>query len=392
MQLWKTTKARGSFSPAWTAVGLVLAASLRLGAGDFQGSTHQVAYDGDIGYHQRTPNEAVARLQRKIDRGEVRLRLINLDTFRAPGIARRAEVFPDVSLLENLVAAAPISPANPRAVYFNDDVYVGFIPGAFVGSAPSIESGRDLSAGSGHDGEAAAKAARTCSATERPRLSKSLAARPVVATTTPGSTCITGEQYHAPDPLEDRWAGGFTQSGASGQFGWPGCFRASSEGTELPRQSCGPQCSFDIKKYRSGKRYRSLDGARTSGAHAQLPYPAQLRDPDHAPQYGHIRYLKSQSEAFLRYLLFTDEAPLTAPVRGNQAFVSAFTRLGPRDQKGRSLRDLDLQTRLFKHSCSFLICSPAFDSIPGPMNEHLYQRLWDILMARDPSPDFSKLR
>ncbi|MBI4663138.1 MAG: hypothetical protein HY735_30390 [Verrucomicrobia bacterium] len=104
-----------------------------------------------------------------------------------------------------------------------------------------------------------------------------------------------------------------------------------------------------------------------------------------------IRYLKSQSEAFLRYLLFTEEAQLTSPIQGNPNFVKAFSRRGPRDRKGRSLRDLDLRTRLFKYPCSFLIHSEAFDNIPDPMKEHLFQRLREILTGKDQSPDFARL-
>ena len=65
------------------------------------------------------------------------------------------------------------------------------------------------------------------------------------------------------------------------------------------------------------------------------------------------------------YLLFVDQVNLTAPVRGAPGFPRAFGATGPRDRHGRSLRDLDLQTRLFKYRCSYMIYSPAFDALPG---------------------------
>ena len=43
-------------------------------------------------------------------------------------------------------------------------------------------------------------------------------------------------------------------------------------------------------------------------------------------------------------MLFLDEAPLTGPVKGNAGFAEWFAAQGPRDGKGRSLRDLDLRT------------------------------------------------
>ena len=55
-------------------------------------------------------------------------------------------------------------------------------------------------------------------------------------------------------------------------------------------------------------------------------------------RYGHIRYLTSQENAFLRCLLFTEEAPLTEPVAGTSSYAQDFAKMGPRDKQGRSLR------------------------------------------------------
>ena len=107
--------------------------------------------------------------------------------------------------------------------------------------------------------------------------------------------------------------------------------------------------------------------------------------------YGRIRYLSSEVNAFLRYLLFTEESRLTAPIAGDAAYVKAFTALGPFDAKGRSLRELDLQTRLFKHPCSFLIYSAQFDALPPVMRDHLLQRLHAILTGQDHDPQFARL-
>jgi len=108
-------------------------------------------------------------------------------------------------------------------------------------------------------------------------------------------------------------------------------------------------------------------------------------------QYGHVNYLKSVIDAFLRYLLFTEEVPLTAPVKGTSGFAQSFARQGPTDRQGRSLRQFDLQTRLFKYPCSYLIYSEAFENLPAGIKETLYQRLWDILTEKDSSPDFQSI-
>jgi hypothetical protein len=108
-------------------------------------------------------------------------------------------------------------------------------------------------------------------------------------------------------------------------------------------------------------------------------------------QYGHVNYLKSATEAFLRYLLFTEEAALTEPVAGASDFSREFAAQGPRDRAGRSLREFDLRTRLFKYPCSYLIYSDGFDRLPDKMKERLYHRLWEILSGSDSGPDFQRL-
>ncbi|HAB19101.1 MAG TPA: hypothetical protein DCE44_22010, partial [Verrucomicrobiales bacterium] len=107
--------------------------------------------------------------------------------------------------------------------------------------------------------------------------------------------------------------------------------------------------------------------------------------------YGHCNYIKSPLEAFLRYLLFTEEAPLTAPVRGSDEFAKAFEAAGPRDPQGRSLRQLDLKTRLFKYPCSFLIHSESFQALPAELKARIYQRLWSILSGEDSGPTWQRL-
>ena len=83
------------------------------------------------------------------------------------------------------------------------------------------------------------------------------------------------------------------------------------------------------------------------------------------------------------YLLFIDEARPTAPVRGGSGFTERFSKIGPRDRRGRSLHELDLNTRLMKYPCSYLIYSPAFDALPQRAKNPIYQRLWEVLSGQE---------
>jgi hypothetical protein len=90
-------------------------------------------------------------------------------------------------------------------------------------------------------------------------------------------------------------------------------------------------------------------------------------------------------------MLFVDEANLPTPVRGSTGFAEAFTRKGPRDSKGRSLRDLDLDHRLLRYPCSYMIYADVFDALPSVAREGVYARMWDILSGKDKDQRYARL-
>ena len=83
------------------------------------------------------------------------------------------------------------------------------------------------------------------------------------------------------------------------------------------------------------------------------------------------------------FMTFADEAPLPSPVKGNSAFDAVFARRGLRDAQGRSLRDFDLQTRLFRYPLSYMIYSTSFDSMVPDAKTRLWQRLHAVLSGSD---------
>ncbi len=91
------------------------------------------------------------------------------------------------------------------------------------------------------------------------------------------------------------------------------------------------------------------------------------------------RPLASAVDDLVDYLLFIDESPLPGPISGPSTFAAGFSASGPRDGKGRSLRELDLTRRLLKYRCSYLIYSEPFDGLPADAKAAVYQRLWNVL-------------
>jgi hypothetical protein len=91
--------------------------------------------------------------------------------------------------------------------------------------------------------------------------------------------------------------------------------------------------------------------------------------------------LEADLKTTLDYMLFDGEAPLPEPIEGVSTFTETFPQRGPRDRKGRSLRDFDLRTRLFRYPLSYMIYSRAFDALPASVKDALYRKLYASLVA-----------
>jgi hypothetical protein len=113
----------------------------------------------------------------------------------------------------------------------------------------------------------------------------------------------------------------------------------------------------------------------------RLGYEARLGRPE----------LPQTIEATVRYMLFADEATLRDRATGTALFRAEFEALGPADSRGRSLRQMDLEHRLFRYPCSFLIYSESFDALPPEAKNPLYMRLWQVLSGQDQSPAYRSL-
>lgn len=101
--------------------------------------------------------------------------------------------------------------------------------------------------------------------------------------------------------------------------------------------------------------------------------------------------IDSAAEDLLKSVLFSEEASLTDPIEGTSGFAKHFASLGPRDSKGRSLRDFDLKRRMFRYPCSYLIYSEQFDALPQPCRDSVYGQLANVLAGRNSATAFAHL-
>jgi hypothetical protein len=376
-------------------------------AEDFQGSTHSLPYDdAPIRYSAETPNDRIAKLQAQIASGAVKLKWDEqfgwlpalLDTLKVPKSSQML-VFSQTSLQRR-----EIDPRNPRALYFNEDVYIGYIPHAPMMELSAVDpklGGVFYSIDQTPQEKPAFTRNQDCMQCHVSGRTMGVPGHFVRSLQTDGSGEIksgtdTGEITHC-TPLADRWGGWYVTGRHGAQTHLGNLIGASA----FDRHSGEPGFRgniADLKDIIDTSKYlrpRSDIVALMVLEHqghmhnyiTRLSYETRIM----TETYGHIRYLKNQVNGFLRFLLFTEEAPLTAPVSGDPQYLRDFIALALRDSRGRSLRDFDLKTRMFRYPCSYLIYSEAFDQIPAEMRDHLLQRLHAILTGEDPDPQFAKL-
>jgi hypothetical protein len=391
-----------------TAVALtLLLAGVAAARADFQGSTHLMPFDDEtINYNKQEPSSAIAKLQERINQGKVTLKYEPgfgyvrslLEELKVPKSSQML-VFSKTSLQRER-----ISPKNPRSLFFNDDIYIGFIPGA-----PLVEiSVADPKLGGvfytlEQTKKDKPRFVRTdqcleCHASAKSmgvpgHLVRSFATDETGMVDVNSGTSLVDHRT----PLAERW-GGWYVTGKHGDQ----THRGNLVGKEaFERQEKEPNYLGNLEsleKFIQTSDYVTPHSdivalmvlEHQTHMHnfiTRLNYEATIR----IAEYGAVKYLNSPTESFLKYLLFVEEAPLTAPVSGTSSFAREFAAKGPKDKKGRSLRDLQLQTRLFKYPCSYLIYSEAFDTLPAQLKETIYQRLWNILNGKDPNPEFQKI-
>jgi hypothetical protein len=297
-----------------------------------------------------------------------------------------------------------ISPQAPRALYFNDDVYVGWVQEGKVIELASFDPMQGavfyLLDGQKVEHPAFKRAELDCTqchvaASTRGVpgvMLRSLSVNPSGTQAAQTDSFITGHQ----SPMKERW-GGWYVTGTHG--------RLSHMGNSVAGERESGANVMDLSKFFDTSAY--LTDQSDIVAHLVLAHQTQMHNLITLTNYqarlalfaakgGELsgaarKQYEDPAEDLLRYLLFVDEAPLEGRVAGASGFTEEFSARGPRDPKGRSLRDFDLRTRTFKYPCSYLIYSEAFDSLPKPARDYVYHRLFQILTGRDTSSESGRL-
>lgn len=386
----------------------------------------QLRYDQDypiVAYGEKATKNAIARLQEKMDRGEVKLEFEGargyLDSLLAAlkiDPSSQVLVYSKTSLQIHVIDAT-----TPRALYFNDHTYVAWLQHSDMLEIMTVDDERGT-------------VFYTFQNRQRPKLtldretSRCLTCHDTYSMSGGGvprfmvmSVLVNtdgqriGQEVGAETtdsmPIADRWGGWFVTGQVGKQTHKGNILVRSAE--ELTKDKPASRMNLasldgllDTKPYitdksdivallvlehqstihnlitRANFKSRMLL-AREGLANTTQPWSALT------PQMQ--KRLKPLSEPLARALLFVNAAPYGGEIRSSSGFDKWFEAQGPRTRDGRSLRELDLKTRMLKYPLSYLIYSDEFRALPVPIRDNVLNRIADVLTGQDRDPAFNHL-
>jgi hypothetical protein len=362
--------------------------------------------DPAIQYGDLPVDDPVARLAKQVESGEVKLDYTPGPLGYLPSILKNLDINIDSQVLvfsKTSFQLPKISPRAPRALFFNDSVAVGSVQGGDVLEFAALDPKQGVTFYT-LDTKRSAKPSfdRRSDCLQCHQGTTTLGIPGIMVTSVypsgDGTPAFRGSAQATDDRtrFSDRW-GGWYVTGTMGSERHMGNAVAHDPAQTRNLDTAGSQNVTSL-----GRRFDSTNYlAKTSDIVALMTLEHQTRmtdliirtawDARVAERTGERDRIDGDVEAMVAYMLFADEAKIYEPIQGVSTFTATFPQRGPRDRKGRSLRDFDLQTRMFKYPLSYMIYSETFDAMPDVVREKVYRRLYDVLSGKDQTKTFARL-
>jgi hypothetical protein len=377
-----------------------------------------------IRYRQSIAVDPIAKLQTKLDKGEVKLAFDKQKASYLKAVLAALKIPEESQTLvfsKTSFQHTRIAPKTPRALYFNDEVYIGWVQGGDVLEIASMDPQLgavfyllDDQKADKPEFQRQTDLCIQCHVSGKTRDVPGLMLRSVY------TDRIGYPVYNAgafvtdqTSPLKERW-GGWYVTGTHGDQRHMGNVMVSSHihperlDFEVGSNKTSLKGLVDTYAYltphsdivalmvmeHQSQMHNLITFANYQtrlGRHYDSGMNKAFGEPSDRLTDSTKGRIKDGAEKLVTYMLFSEETKLTSPIEGSTAYAKKFASSGPRDRKGRSLRDLDLKTRLFRYPCSYLIYSEAFDGLPPLMKAEVYKRLGDVLSGKDQRPEYAHL-
>ncbi len=404
-------------------IAIVASAGLALANSGVRAQLGRGAEHEAIAYSTSVPTDPIARLQARIDSGAVSL-AFDPNWGYLPSVLKELDVpvsSQGLVFSKTSLQVDRIGPWAPRALYFNDDVYLGWVQGGPIMEVASIDPKLGTVFYSlPQDAETRPRFVRegsTCLICHDSASSTGGVPGLIVRSVVPDRHGYALASLHDGSttdgtPITKRWGGWYaTGTGVAPHMGNVMAPALSHEVgnvrqyvSSTPVKPVGSverlDDRFDTSAYLTSDsdmvglmilshQARLHNLITITGYEARIAlYEEQARATAGevaAARENTMRRVRSSAEPLVRAMLFADEVALAGPIQGTSSFVTDFEKRGPRDSRGRSLRDLDLRDRLFTYPLSYLIYSESFNALPEVVKTYVYRRLNEVLSGSDTS-------
>jgi hypothetical protein len=392
-------------------VSLLVASGITLMLADMDEHRWIPIDDPAIQYGDLPVDDPVARLSQRIDSGKAKLEYTPGVLGYLPSLLKNLDINVDSQLLifsKTSFQQPKISPWAPRAVFFKDNVAVGSVQNGDVLELAALDPKQGVNFYT-LDVKRSAKPSfdRRSDCLQCHQGTFTLGIAGIMVTSVypsgDGTPAFRGAALTTDHrtPFGDRW-GGWYVTGTMGSERHMGNAVAhdSAQPRNLDRANSENLTSVDRRFDATNYLAKTSDivalmtlehQTRMTNLMIRTAWDARVALYKDKLDSEASERIDGDVEAMVNYMLFADEARIYDQIHGVSSFTTTFPQRGPRDRQGRSLRDFDLQTRMFKYPLSYMIYSETFDAMPDVVRERVYRRLYDVLSGTDRSKTFSRL-
>ena len=354
------------------------------------GQLHIVDFKHEVhGYLDISPSDPFSKFMKRIEKGAVSLNYES-DHAYLNSLFKELGISPHSQLLvysTTSLQLSRISPRNPRAIYFSDDIYLGYVPGGQIeiigidpqlGAIPyifNLPQAKDTT----HPQIYRSKRCMNCHASKEMGGAPSL----LVGSVIPGPGGGTLDAFRRNIfghniPYAKRFGGWHITGNNPFPQSWANQTGIMENG-EIHKISNPPGKYFTWQNYPvqgSSIIPHLLLEHQIGFTNLCISATYQFREINNSKD----TFIDQQSDLLISYILFENEVSLPENrIDKKTKYALDFEGYEKENQTQDSLRRLNLDSRIFDLRCSYMLFSNSFSGLPHPLKMSIFQKLYHLL-------------